>query len=732
MIGHDLAGRYEIISRIGGGGMALVYKAHDVLLNRKVAVKVLRQQFVHDEEFIRRFRREGQSAAALSHPNVVSIYDVGQEDDIHYIVMEYVEGHNLNEIIVERAPLQIEEAVHIAQQICDALDHAHSNHIIHRDIKPHNILIGNNGRVKVTDFGIARAVTSSTITHTGSVVGSVHYFSPEHAKGVNTGEKSDLYSLGIVLYQMLTGKLPFFGESPISIALKHLQEDFEEPRVVNSHIPQSVENIILKSMRKNPNERYASAKAMMEDLETCLQPHRLYEPRIVFVEVDDMQETKVMPAIRSSQVEQHAARNGQGIQSAQTAVTQNTSRIEDTAPMSTAEIEVEAEEKSDKSSWKKPLIIAGVTLVFLIALIWGFFKLLDTLKTDDVDIPYVVGETEEIARQMIAEAGLKIQEPVTRETSKIVPLGEVMEQSKMNMKVKVGSFIELTISSGPELKELSNYVGSTKTAATNALIELGISEAQITFNEVNDDSEAGTILEQSPGAGIEINPDEVQITFTISSGPEMVQMPNLVDYKLKDAKVLLQSLGLVLEEKDIKYEGSYLFDKDRVISQGNIAPDTEIEKGTKVSLVVSTGTPADAKSYRFNVRISPANSGTASEVKIYYSDARGENMEIEPHTITSTVDIPVTVVLDPDTTASVSVYRDGVFMDIKEIKYSDVTSGNSTGLTIPGNEPEPTPPQETGEDQEASGQHIEEDNSSAEGIDNHGQRKKLEQTEEEQ
>lgn len=251
MIGQDLGGRYEILTRIGGGGMALVYKAHDVLLNRKVAVKVLRQQFVHDEEFIRRFRREAQSAAALSHPNVVSIYDVGQEEDTHYIVMEYIEGHNLNEIIQERAPLQPDEAVRIAMQIADALDHAHQNHIIHRDIKPHNILIGKNGRVKVTDFGIARAVTSSTITQTGSVIGSVHYFSPEHAKGINTGEKSDLYSLGIVLYQMLTAKLPFLGESPISVALKHLQENFEEPRIVNPHIPQSVENVILKAMRKN-------------------------------------------------------------------------------------------------------------------------------------------------------------------------------------------------------------------------------------------------------------------------------------------------------------------------------------------------------------------------------------------------------------------------------------------------------------------------------------------------
>ncbi len=303
MIGKQLGGRYEILGRVGGGGMAIVYKGLDILLHRHVAVKVLRQQYVHDEEFIQRFRREAQAAASLSHPNVVSIYDVGQEEDIHYIVMEYVEGTTLNEQIKEKAPLQVEEAVHIASQICDALDHAHHNQIIHRDIKPHNILIGKNGRVKVTDFGIARAVTSSTITQTGSVVGSVHYFSPEHAKGTPTGEQSDLYSLGIVMYQMLTGRLPFLGESPISVALKHLQEDVEEPRKVNPLIPQSVENIILRAMRKSTSERYRSAKDMLSDLESCLLPHRRNEPKVNFLDDDELDEekTRVMPALRPGQ-----------------------------------------------------------------------------------------------------------------------------------------------------------------------------------------------------------------------------------------------------------------------------------------------------------------------------------------------------------------------------------------------------------------------------------------------
>jgi len=689
MIGHDLASRYEIISRIGGGGMALVYKAHDVLLNRKVAVKVLRQQFVNDEEFISRFRREAQNAAALSHPNVVSIYDVGQEEDIHYIVMEYVEGHNLNEIIVERAPLQIEEAVHIAQQICDALDHAHANHIIHRDIKPHNILIGNNGRVKVTDFGIARAATSSKITHTGSVVGSVHYFSPEHAKGVNTGEKSDLYSLGIVLYQMVTGNLPFFGESPISIALKHLQDDFEEPRVVNSHIPQSVENIILKSMRKNPNDRYESARAMMADLETCLQPHRLYEPKITFNDDIDMQETKVMPAIRASAT--HNDMNTGTVRTGDTARFSDTARISDTASvmMHTGRI-VDEEPQKSSGGWKKPLYIVLITLVFLAALLWGFFKLLDSFKTEDVQVPYVVGDTEEVAYKKLSEAGLNVTEPVTRETSKLIPKGQVIAQSKMQVKVKEGAYIELTISAGPELKELDNYISSMKNQTINALIDLGIQEAQLDFTEVFDDSPAGTILEQTPPAGEEINPDNVLISFTVSKGPELIPMPDLTEARLRDARVLLQTLGFVLEEQDISYEPSYLIEKDSVISQGNAEPNEMVEKGTKVTLKVSSGYPSEAKNYQFNVRISPAVHGSSSEVRIVYSDARGDNMELDPRTITSTVDIPLTLVLDPETKATVSVTRDGVFMDIKEIKYKDISQG-SHEMVIPGQEPTPTP-----------------------------------------
>ena len=266
MIGKVLGARYEIIEKIGGGGMALVYKAKCQLLNRYVAVKVLRDEFTNDEEFIKKFRHESQAAASLSHPNIVNIYDVGSEGDIYYIVMEYIKGKTLKEIINENGKLSSEQTVNYSIQIAEALQHAHNNHIVHRDIKPHNIMVTEDGRIKVTDFGIARAVTSTTMTNTSSVIGSVHYFSPEQARGKFTDEKSDIYSLGIVMYEMITGKVPFEGESPISIALKHVEEEIVSPRTTDDTVPENIEYIIMKCVRKNQSERYKNAGELLKDL----------------------------------------------------------------------------------------------------------------------------------------------------------------------------------------------------------------------------------------------------------------------------------------------------------------------------------------------------------------------------------------------------------------------------------------------------------------------------------
>ncbi|MCS1351388.1 Stk1 family PASTA domain-containing Ser/Thr kinase [Mechercharimyces sp. CAU 1602] len=279
MIGRKLGDRYEVVSRVGGGGMAVVYKAKDIMLNRYVALKVLNESLSNDREFLRRFSREAQAAASLSHPNVVSVYDVGRDGYTHYIVMEYIEGPTLKEMIEEHGPVPPTEAAHLAAQICDGLAHAHDNGIVHRDIKPHNILIGAAGRVKVTDFGIARATTSSTITQTGSVMGSVHYFSPEQARGGFIGQKSDIYSLGVVMYEMVTGQLPFDGESAISIALKHLQEDPVNIKQLAPDIPDSLQHIIRKAMEKEPDMRFESARELMKELRIAFPPKWGEEPQ---------------------------------------------------------------------------------------------------------------------------------------------------------------------------------------------------------------------------------------------------------------------------------------------------------------------------------------------------------------------------------------------------------------------------------------------------------------------
>ena len=267
---------------VGGGGMANVYLARDMILDRDVALKILRMDFNNDEEFIKRFNREAQSATSLAHPNIVSIYDVGEDGDIYYIVMEYVEGMTLKQYIQKNDPIPIEKALDIMKQITAAISHAHHNGIIHRDIKPQNILIDHEGNVKITDFGIAIALSSTNITQTNAVLGSVHYLSPEQARGGMANKKSDIYSLGIVMFELFTGRLPFSGESAISIALKHLQSETPSPKRWNPDIPQSVENIILKATAKDSFYRYESVDAMWEDLRTALDPNRINEASLCY------------------------------------------------------------------------------------------------------------------------------------------------------------------------------------------------------------------------------------------------------------------------------------------------------------------------------------------------------------------------------------------------------------------------------------------------------------------
>ena len=692
MIGHTLSGRYELLARVGGGGMALVYKARDLLLNRFVAVKVLRQQFTHDDEFVKRFRREAQAAASLSHPNIVSIYDVGQVEDTYYIVMEYIDGANLNEIIRERAPLQPDEAVRITAQICDALEHAHHNQIIHRDIKPHNILIGNNGRIKVTDFGIARAVTSSTITQTGSVVGSVHYFSPEHAKGVSTGEKSDIYSLGIVLYQMLTGRLPFLGESPISVALKHLQEPFEAPRLVNPYIPQSVENIILKAMRKNPLERYQSADAMLKDLETCLQPSRVNEPVVRFAsdEDEEAEKTRVIPAIRPDMRQ----------------------TLEMPVPAAAAAGDTDVRWNSEglterKRAWVLPTVLGVLAAVLIAVLIWAINALGDIVKSPDVKVPEVVGQTLQTARDMIEEAGLVVDSVVLEESSTTVAEDVVTKQTKQGATVAKGAVIQLTVSIGEQLPSMPDLTGKLFDAAKQSLIDMGVTADNILPSEVFDESEPGTVLRSNPKPDAEFDPAETTVTLTISKGREAFEMPSLIDLSEGDAKATIEKYNLKLPEEKITRTPSYT-EKGKVFKQFPAEQNEKVTEGTEIEIWISTGYPEDAKEEPLNVIVNPVEEGKESKIKIVYSDARGDNIELRERTISQTTQIPVTLVLAPGKDGHIIIYRDGQFQKEQWFPYADIPAGGTTVETEPdqpvANEPPDQSSADGGEDPAAGEQ----------------------------
>jgi serine/threonine protein kinase len=658
MIGLTLSGRYELLARVGGGGMALVYKARDLLLNRFVAVKVLRQQFTHDEDFVKRFRREAQAAASLSHPNIVSIYDVGQVEDTHYIVMEFIDGANLNEIIRDRAPLQTDEAVKITSQICDALEHAHHNQIIHRDIKPHNILIGNNGRVKVTDFGIARAVTSSTITQTGSVVGSVHYFSPEHAKGVVTGEKSDIYSLGIVLYQMVTGRLPFLGESPISVALKHLQDTFEQPRKVNPHIPQSVENIILKAMRKNPQERYQTAREMHRDLETCLQSQRINEQPVFFLsdEDDEADKTRVIPAIRPD------------MRNTLQAPAVKTSNNEDRWNSEGLD--------EPKRKWIVPTILAILAIVLIGVLLWAVAALKGQFSSQDVRVPTVLGMTKQQAIDTLTAAGFKIMDPNLEEASSEENKDKVVKQSKMDVDVKQGSPIQLTIGTGKALSPMPNFEGKTFEEAKSALMDMGVIEENILPSEKFDVSEPGTILKQVPKADTPFDPETETITLTISKGEEAFPMPNLIGKTEAEAVAMIEKNNLKLSPDKITKEPSYS-PKGTVFKQFPVDENEMVTPGTEIQIWISSGYPSDSREQKLSVTVSPAVEGKVSTIRIEYSDATGDNIDGGTKKISSTTSIPITLILSPNKDGKIRVYRDGQFLQEEPVPYLVIPADNS-------------------------------------------------------
>ena len=464
LIGKIIGNRYEILEEVGLGGMATVYKAKDHVLNRLVAVKVLKDEFTTDADFVKRFNTEAQSAASLSHPNIVSIYDVGHEEEnnLYYIVMELIQGKTLKEIINSEGTLSWKWAVNIAMQIASALELAHKKGIVHRDIKPHNIIITEDGIAKVTDFGIAKAVSNSTITAFGTTIGSVHYFSPEQAKGGFTDAKSDLYSLGVVMYEMLTGKVPFDADTPVSVALKHMQEEPKEPAEINPEIPSAVNQIVVKAMQKEPSARYQNATEMLHDLSTALKDP---DGDFVIIENKDGGYTRVMQAVTDDQI--------------------NEGKKE--------EVQTKTNFFTEHPKAKIAIIILGLVLLFVIVFLITKIAI-DGGITKKVDMPDFVGKTLEEAQTMADDLDLELN--VEEVASSEVEEGKIVSQDPeyKEEKIDAGSTITVRVSKGPETAELPKLEGLTIEEAREKAEELGIILIEETEN--SDTVQQGYIIRQ--------------------------------------------------------------------------------------------------------------------------------------------------------------------------------------------------------------------------------------------
>ncbi|NLA04952.1 MAG: Stk1 family PASTA domain-containing Ser/Thr kinase [Firmicutes bacterium] len=542
MVGKNLAGRYKLLEKVGEGGMARVYRSWDSLLNRAVAVKVLKEQMTGDSAFVKRFRREAQAAAGLSHPNIVNIYDVGEEDNIHFIVMEYLDGKNLKQYIREKGRLPAEEAVAITIRIAEALAVAHAAGVIHRDIKPQNIIFLNNGQVKVADFGIAIAADGTTLTCTDKIIGSVHYFSPEQARGSLAGKRSDLYSLGVVLYEMVTGQVPFKGESPVSVAMKHIQEPVIAPSQLTGDLSPPLERIILKAMQKDPTQRYLSAAEFLEDLRYF---QREGESRAFSEEPHDLddEDTRVMKPLPTKKEKGWAKKNW---------------------PLLTA------------------IIFLSVALVTGFVLFYFYF-----LSVPEVIVPDLRSHSYEDALEILEENGLTANPEVFYVHDEAIPKGHVIKTSPSHgRKVRQNRMIDLYVSKGAEEIVAPDFHMWTEEEARSALRREGLKEA-LFEREYNSDVPEGKIYKQIPRAGSPLARDEQMILY-VSRGERPFPLAGLTGRMEGEAVEYLRQEGLTAH---VHYRKDKL-PKGTVVEQQPKA-GTSVQQGDSVYLVVSEGLPPE-------------------------------------------------------------------------------------------------------------------------------------------
>ncbi|WP_330949032.1 Stk1 family PASTA domain-containing Ser/Thr kinase [Virgibacillus sp. MG-45] len=667
--GRLLGERYQIKETIGGGGMANVYLATDIILERDVAIKVLRLEFANDEEFIARFDREAQSATSLSHPNIVNIYDVGEEDHILYMVMEYVEGMTLKEYIHRHGPLEVMEAIDIMKQITSAIAHAHENDIVHRDIKPQNILINTYGQVKVTDFGIAIALSATALTQTNSVLGSVHYLSPEQARGGMATKKSDIYSLGIVFYELLTGRLPFSGQSPVSIALMHLQNETPSVRRFHPEIPQSVENIVLKSTAKDPFHRFATVYEMEASLESALDPSRINEEK--YVPPNELgEETKAIPIITETQISDSHQ---------DTIVHQANADTKKANKKGKEKVKSKSKSKPvpDKKQRRKKKLIISFTILFVLlaSLVAALFLVPGMLKPKDVVIPNVAEMEYQDAVDALEELNLKAEQEMIY--SDEIEEGYVVKTDpKAGKSVKENYTVTVFVSQGKEKETFEDYVGRDFDQVKRMLEEKNYQE--VIAYEKHSDQPVGEIINQiQPAPDAEVIPGETKVIFEISSGPELISLNNLRGMSRDEVKEYLADQGLKMNEIE---ENSDTVPKGQVIRQKPSA-NTALEKGATVDVYISIGPeekPPSTHSITFTVPYNPEEEAEEDEkptpqtVQIYIGDMNNQISEVyKEDEITKDKEYTIKLMIAPDSNGEYKVIRDGEVVLNKTVAYEE-------------------------------------------------------------
>ncbi|MDT2813369.1 Stk1 family PASTA domain-containing Ser/Thr kinase [Vagococcus carniphilus] len=568
-IGTKIGERYEIIGNIGSGGMANVYLATDLILNREVAVKVLRFDFQNDQDAIRRFQREALAATEMVHPNIVSVYDVGEENGMQYIVMEYVKGTDLKQYIRNQKNIPLNVVVDIMGQVLSAISLAHQHRIIHRDLKPQNILVNEDGTAKITDFGIAIALSETSITQTNTLLGSVHYLSPEQARGGMATRQSDIYALGIILYELLTGAVPFEGESAVSIALKHFQKEMPSVREMNPNIPQPLENVVLRATAKETADRYATVDDMFADLKTALSPERANEAP--FEPTAMMDETIMLDPIDESYVPNQGPQENVKKSSLQDLDDDDDDELDDV-------------KKKSKRKMKMFFIVLGIILL----LSGGLFVL--GRKGGDVEIPDVSGKTETEAIMILQEKKIKVGKTKKVSDDKIEKDMVVKTDPPIGTSVKKDKGeVTLYISSGKKSIKMKDYEDEDVIDAKDDLLSKGFKDENIKIKKEHSDThKANTVMKQTPKANREVTPEETKVTLFVSDGAKDFALDNMTGFTREQAMSYLDSEGLVFIDGGSEYSDN--------VSAGNVSyayprsgSSSRVKKGDEIVVIFSAG-----------------------------------------------------------------------------------------------------------------------------------------------